>query len=220
MKTHEAQIAIRGDRRALQRLISTHWNVVERVIAGRLRRAAGGYRVGALPQLKADLVQGFWERMLRDDRKALRRWDPERGTLATFLRMKAWSYVSEREFRPRARLLLPFDESIEGQADPESFDVEVRFALRRILHASPERGPQPLSARDRTMLLAIYEEGLTAKELAARLGVTENVVFQTVSRARKKLAQVLEDPEFTPRAAAGPSLGLPRSRRSDESLPN
>lgn len=72
------------------------------------------------------------------------------------------------------------DTSPEGAAVGAELRMEIRQALGE------------LKPRDRQVLLLLIQRGLTYKEIAEHIGVTENAIKTLVHRARKRMRELME----------------------------
>lgn len=199
--------AVGGERRALEQLIETYSIVIERVVAKRLRPVSCRYMPHALEELKNELIQDFWVRVLRQERRLLRSYDPERTALSKYLRMKAWSHVTERYYRRLNLETRSMDEREAGQIPCSSEDMESRLAAIDLASYMRDELKGDLSERERRTLEG-WLLGLKAREVADMLGITLDAAYQALGRARRKAAR-LGERHLSERAA---EAGLIRSR--------
>jgi RNA polymerase sigma-70 factor (ECF subfamily) len=111
------------------------------------------------------------------DPVGLRRWLKATARNITRMSRRSESYRRAREQevgRARANALDPIDARIEVQ--------------RRVAKAVAALAPE-----DREVVALRYFDGLPAREIAARLGLTPNAVSSRLSRARSKLRAELDD---------------------------
>lgn len=123
-----------------------------------------------------DIVQDVLLRLCRDDYALLRRYDPTRATLATWLSLIARSAALDAVRRRRVRLA-PLDEAPAPLAPPPSpgrIDV-------------PE---ETLTARQRLVLRLLYDHDLDPAEAARVLGVEAQTVRSAHHKALVKLRRL------------------------------
>jgi len=150
-----------------------------------------------------DLTQVTFERALR----AWSRFDPRRGSEATWLLAIARNLLVDHYRRDRSGGLEPLDEQIlPAVAGPEERDTASAELLAALT---------ALSDRDRTVVALRYGGDLTGPEIAAMLDLTLANVQQIVSRSLRRLRATLEsgpEPESPAGATATPSPAPRRGR--------
>jgi len=110
-------------------------------------------------------------------------YDPVRGTVGAWLRLKARSRAIDRLRAPRVARRIPLDPDDEVSLDP-AFDALLDdLAERRGLAAAFEHLP----VEQRTVLRLGYFEGLTFPEIAERTGVPLGTVKSRAAGALAKL---------------------------------
>jgi len=140
-----------------------------------------------------DLVQETMARLVPALREG--RFDPARGRFRTFL-----SVIVRRLMIDRLRRLsvCPFDacvpiEDVDPVAETPSaaalLDMKWRLARH---HAAVERvfAHSALSTQSREVYLLGEVEGLSARDIAARMGLAANAVRRILSRVKKMIAAV------------------------------
>jgi RNA polymerase sigma factor (sigma-70 family) len=120
----------------------------------------------------------------------LERWDPKRGTFATWLFVIAQRKVidQQRSYQRMRRLLARVQSFREPQSEPDSLEwvleqeqaLKVREALRR------------LPRRDREIIALRFGAGLSGEEIAVVLGISHVAARKRLSRAQQRLARRLE----------------------------
>lgn len=144
-------------------------------------------RMGFDPATAADLAQDTFVRVWRH--RAL--FDARRGTLTGWLfgiaRNVALTELRRAGRRPTDRV---DDDALDSltSSDDASLSTE-RAQQRDQLHGALQR----LSDADRTAIALSYVEGLTAPEAAALLDCRADAYRARLSRARKRLAELLEN---------------------------
>ena len=90
----------------------------------------------------------------------------------------------------RRRLWLPLEHANDARSASPSPEAR---AVARAEQARVRKALASLSRRDREAILMVGVGGLTMADAAAALGVTVSAVKMRVSRARARLAKLLED---------------------------
>ena len=84
--------------------------------------------------------------------------------------------------------IISFDEDAVDTRDLSKIDSVAE-------QASIESAIVALPAKYRELLLLKYDNGLTEKEIAGALSMTEANVHKTIQRAKKRLSQILDEQE-------------------------
>lgn len=135
----------------------------------------------------ADLVQDLFVVLLTRD-GLLARIGP--ASLRSFLFAVAYRIGANAARRRRLRSHATLEETAEpaaGTGDPEGVALSGERARRvaAALHALPDD--------TRSLLLLAGDEGLTPRQIAARLGLGEVVVRARLCRGRRRLAAILKE---------------------------
>ncbi|MFN7146011.1 MAG: sigma-70 family RNA polymerase sigma factor, partial [Myxococcota bacterium] len=125
--------------------------------------------------------------------------DPDRLEMARELEVTPAEYdrlCSASEVRRVVSLDLPTGEDGEGRladqvADDEASVVDRWVAAER--NAGLARAVEELPERERLVVTAYYQRGLSLKEIGATLGVTESRVCQIHGQAIKRLQRLLRE---------------------------
>lgn len=144
------------------------------------RRLYGfGVRLLGDPGLAEELVQETWLRLWR----SAGRYDPERGTVRTFLYTIARRVAVDLWRRPssRAHGAEPPEPGVASRADEVLLAVTVRDAMTA------------LSPAHRQVLELVYDEDLKLAQVADRLDVPVGTVKTRVHHALRRLRAALED---------------------------
>lgn len=176
------------------------WATFVRETAGTLHAAVRKAleRRGANRSDLDDCVQEIYIRLLREECRLLRTFEPQRAALTTWLTIIARTIVHERSRKPT----LPM-----GGGSPED------RAITPPRVDPPEPLPwHALSQQQQQVLQALFHEGLSVEEVAARLEIDT----QTVRSAKHKALARLRD-ELRP----APPAEAPTNRhlRGDERPP-
>jgi RNA polymerase sigma-70 factor (ECF subfamily) len=166
----------RGDEDALRRLYDR--------LAGRVRAIA--LRLLARPSEADDVVQDTFVEVWR----SADRYDPARGSLATWVSTIAHRRAVDRLRRPATRPLgEDADRALAGvAASPQESvaDREERAHVTRALLALPPEQREPIEM--------MYYRGLSQSEAAELLGVALGTLKSRVRTGMARLSQMLEDP--------------------------
>lgn len=158
---------IAGDKRAWNRFVARYAGVIRAAVARVLR--------GRETEID-DAAQEVFVKLLHEDRRALRAFDPARASAPTWLTIVARSVALDRLRRRRA-------DTIELEAAPES-------ALAAPPIEPTERLTPPpglLSGRQELILAMLYERDMDPAEIAAALGIETQTVRSQHHKALTKL---------------------------------
>lgn len=174
-----------GDTRAWDRFVTRHAGVIHAAIWKRLR--ASGLRGEDSATLGEDIAQEVFVRLCAKDFRLLRRYDPERASLVTFLtvlststtldalrRQRRWARTGTEGERGGA---LSLDDVPEPAAEPEPTETPEPVELPEGL----------LSERQTLVLRMLYDRDMDVAEVAQALGVEEQTVRSTHHKAIEKL---------------------------------
>jgi RNA polymerase sigma-70 factor, ECF subfamily len=135
-----------------------------------------------------------------------------RAWLLTIVRNTAYDWLRKRHARGSSD---PFDERVHVQPETEP-DPERRL-LRDAERRRVAQALEELPLHQREILVLREWEGLSYKEIADVMGLPIGTVMSSLSRARGRLRQALEDPRSvasaTAPAARGPGPWNIRPRR-------
>ncbi len=176
--------ALAGDRRAARRLAER----VAPVIRARVLRMTRGRRgPGGLDT--DDLIHEVWCRLLDDDGRRLRGYDPERGkTFEGYVSMVAGQLVAtmaEKHAAAKRRAPGGEGELTEAQHVADAIADPEQIAAGRDLHGALWRHLEgQLSERGQAVLALVYTDGLSVDEAADRMGVRKQVVYNWQHKIR------------------------------------
>ncbi|MCB9542461.1 MAG: sigma-70 family RNA polymerase sigma factor [Myxococcales bacterium] len=174
-----------GDERAMRRLVERLDPVIRATVRHVIRRHAG-WRIG--PNDVESLTQEIWLRLVVDDGKRLRAYDPNRartleGYVAMIARTEATHIVRREQTlsRGRGELQASIDDgcTVAAETDPEAEAIgsEVIERIRRRLgERLPEIG--------RVVFALLHEDGRSAAEAAAILDVKVQVIYNWQHKIR------------------------------------
>lgn len=123
-----------------------------------------------------DLAQEVFVRLLKDDAKLLRAYDPHRASLPTWLTIVARSAAIDRLRRQR----------------PPAHSLDDRFQTAATIDPPRERIRIPaglLTARQELVLQLLFDRDLSVAEAAALLGVEAQTVRSTQHKAVSRLRE-------------------------------
>lgn len=174
------QRALSGDRSALRQLFSeVICPVVERRLSWRLAMT------GADRSELRDHVQEALVHLLKRDAEVLRRWDPQRGTLESYVVKVAENHTISR-LRKKAppRPTEDVDEH-EGHVQAPGEQAAFAHLVRKLL--------RELSDPEGDLFRAVYLEELTPEEAAARLGISREAAYKRIQRLRDRLCEMMSN---------------------------
>lgn len=179
-----------------------------------MTRALGGFCSSEVDEL----VQDFWARLP----ELLPAWDPERGSLRTYLSVQAsWAARSAEAKRRRRRAARRVDELPSRAPDPGSSRCMSAFSLSNsegpesALDSAGERKRNLSSAIERYLtacgdrparVLGAWLDGRTGRDIAKDLNLHPAQISRDLERARKRLATDL--PGLLNAAGVGPAPAL------------
>ncbi len=122
-----------------------------------------------------DLLQDFFVRLCSDDFRILKRYDPRRSRLSTWLAVIARNMTIDHLRRSRKQHLsldLLQEQKADEQPD-EGEHIHISFKM--------------LPPRQMLIMKLLYERDMDVKEVAAFLGIAEQTVRSTRHKAVKRL---------------------------------
>lgn len=167
-------LLIDGDKEAWDRFVETY----SPVVYGTLRRVMS--RSGSSEDDVADAFQDVFERLCRNDFRLLRTFDPERASMATWIRVISQSAAIDAHRKRRAAVLSLDDDSIpEPAVDPEPVE---RLVIPENL----------LTSRQVLVLRLLYERDLEVTDVARLLDIEAQTVRSTKHKALQRLRRFFE----------------------------
>lgn len=109
-----------------------------------------------------------------------------RAYLMSCVRNRCVSEIRNRKTHERVKQLLMLDEDLED-ISPEELEAEIRALHVGIIELFP-----PIC---REIILLHFAEGLTFREIAKRLGVSETTIYRHLHSALDQLRQTLKNAE-------------------------
>ncbi|MET0388358.1 MAG: sigma-70 family RNA polymerase sigma factor [Polyangiales bacterium] len=142
--------------------------------------------------------------------RGVRSYDPSRGSVHTWLTVRARSRALDRRARAAREAHCPLVQRTAAALEPRERQLAVRQALSQ------------LAPQVRETLELTYFEGLTAPELSARMNVPEGTVRSRLHRGLDALKPMLqlqaEEPLEPRRRRAGEAPGAARGRAPRRSV--
>lgn len=155
----------------------------------RSHHSRGAQSVGEID----DRVQDVFMRLLRDDCKLLRTFDPKRASLVTWLTIIARTVVHEHA-RKRQLPTTGMDALAPIAADPASEPILASGAGASLGETRFPLGA--LSEQQRQVIEMLFQEGLSVEQAAARLGVEPQTIrsakHKALTRLRERMAGHLQ----------------------------
>jgi RNA polymerase sigma factor (sigma-70 family) len=171
--------ALSGDVTALARLYASYHPLVLRTARHTLERLR-------LEDTPSELAAEVWLRLLDHGCRALRAFDPARGSFRGFMKMVAWQHALAVARRWRRRTLREAEHLPEEPTEPltpcATESLHHRLLARRMLAGLPE-----LTAIDLVLIEEVLLWRTPACELAPRLGCSANAVYKRSERLRTRL---------------------------------
>lgn len=164
---------LRGDQDAWCEFVDRY----DRVIYAAVRRALE--RGGAVERAP-DIAQDVFVRLVRDDFRLLRLFDPAKASLATYLTVIAVSTTRDT-LRRRQLTTTPLDpqRDLTAVADQRDSDIEIPLEL--------------LSPRQQLVLTLLFDRQLHVSQIAQILGITTQSVRSTKHKAISRLRKYFYD---------------------------
>ena len=168
-------LLIEGDKRTWDKFV----NVFSPVVFATVRRVI--VRSGGSEDDVADAFQDVFERLCRHDYRLLRTFDPERASLATWLRVISQSAAIDARRKRRAPTF-----SLDDENTPEP-SIEPEPVERLVI---PEN---LLTARQILVMRLLYERDLEVADVAAMLNINAQTVRSTKHKALDRLRAYFRD---------------------------
>jgi len=129
-----------------------------------------------------DLMQKVFVRLVKDDFKLLKSYDPSRASLVTWLNLISRSATIDflRRLTPRT---VPIDEGAMEVSDPRAPTPSLPIDIPSRL----------LSPRQKLILHLLFDEEMSTGEIAGLLGIEEQTVRSMNHKALKKLRKFFKN---------------------------
>ncbi len=165
------------------------------VVTLAIRRVAGRFGRVLSSDASEEIYASFWFDLLRRDKHKLRSFDPERGALASWIRLLAarTAYDHLRKARRVYDHFVPLcdTEHVSQAPDPE------KAASTREVVARVKALCQRMSERDQQFVKLYYEDEMEPQEIAAELSIGTKTVYTKNHKIRGRLRAGLR-PEMVP----------------------
>jgi RNA polymerase sigma factor (sigma-70 family) len=189
----------KGSTAAFQRLYERYADKVRYAVARAAQRRCHTRDVD-------ELNQEVWCRLLDNERRLLRRFDPNRGRFEPFISTVAYQQALMAVERHERQV--PHGDVDVGDGslvDDGSLHFAEDLVQSELFHKLLARADVELGDDERMLLRELYLEQRSCRSLASELGVSENAVYKRSERLRKKLVRMVEE-----LLATSPHLGGPR----------
>jgi len=175
----DLQACIDGDKRAWDAFVDRWSGLIVTAVQRTIRT-----RVGQVAEID-DPVQDVFVRLVKNDYRLLRTYDPQRASLSTWLTLVARSTTIDHLRRKRLETV-PLE--VDAIAPPPEAPAGDTPAIP--LHL--------LTARQRLVLRMLFDEELTVAEAARNLGVDDQTIRSTKHKAISRLRAHLSAPAPPP----------------------
>lgn len=167
------QKALSGNDLAWDKLFHKLWSVITVVIATKARNIGGN-------PLIEDIAQNVFLRLMENDAKRLRLFDPHKGTLERYIATVA-NRCTVDYFRSNMKHFRNVDLSQlpEMYTDPDSSLMASSWEITAAL--------KMLSPRENEVIQLLFKKHLSVAEAAEKLGITAETIRSVKSHALKKL---------------------------------
>jgi RNA polymerase sigma-70 factor (ECF subfamily) len=171
---------LRGDKAAWDAFVDRFARVIYSAVRRTFRLRAGPVESAEVQ----DVAQNVFLRLVRDDYRLLKTYDPGKAALATWLTIVARSVALDHLRRRRVHTV-PLEQAASQLAEPaEPTGREAPLDLPAGL----------LSARQQLVLRLLFDEGATVAEAADLLGVDAQTIRSTKHKAIRKLRDLFGVP--------------------------
>jgi len=165
---------IRGDSNAWQAFVDRYARVIYSSVGRVLgRRTAAGH-----DPLVDDLTQDVFLRLVRNDFRLLRSFDPTRASLTTFLTIVARSTTLDQLRRRRIETV-----GLDQLAEPAQHKTADPAKATEAVQIPPDL----LSPRQRLVMELLFNKEMTVTQAAAVIGVDAQTIRSTKHKALTKL---------------------------------
>ncbi len=172
---------IRGDRNAARSMLRRLTPVIQSRVRSTLRRRSSSLSPD-------DVVQEVWVTLMQDDKRLLRRYDPARGSsLEGYVGGIADRVTSDAVRRSRAgkRDVARTVSGLPSQVEDARGAVDRPILDRDLLERLFTHLEETLPRKGRLVLRCVFGDGLSTREAADALGVSQQVVHNWKFRIRK-----------------------------------
>ncbi|MEM9454412.1 MAG: sigma-70 family RNA polymerase sigma factor [Myxococcota bacterium] len=177
---------LEGDREAFAELYRCYSLRVRAAVATAIR-----FRADLAPQLD-DLLSEVWARLLADNCRQLRNYQPSRGPLGYYLRMRAWALarlVVAQHLRRADRV--EYDDPLVSMSADDG--LEDRLQSRDILERLHDMVRSRLDATDLALFEQVYVQGQRIESVGRALGLRRDAVYRRSHRLQAKIARIAEE---------------------------
>jgi len=161
-------------KRQIERLFRLHYRAMYRLACIQLHDGDGS----------KDIVHDVFVKLLEDEAQ-LNEVTAE-AFLMSCVRNRCLNEVRNRKVHERVRQLLMLDEDLENTS-PEELEAEIKALHMGIVELFP-----PIC---REIILLHFSEGMTFREIAERMDVSETTIYKHLRSALNQLRQTLKNAE-------------------------
>jgi len=166
---------LRGEKRAWDAFVAQ----ASPIILAAVRRTLAAHDRRGGRELVEDIAQDVFVRLIKDDSRLLRRYDPTRASLSTWLTLVARSTTLNR-LRRRRLPTVPIERAQEAAGpSPPPEGIELPLEL--------------LTARQRLVLRLLYDDELSVEAAADALGVQPQTIRSTRHKAIARVRSFLKN---------------------------
>ena len=187
---------VRGDKRAWDAFVDRYAGVIVAAVAKVMKKRSDGVGGGGGAARGSaeinDAVQDVFVRLLKDECRLLKTFDPKRASITTWLTLVSRSTTIDG--LRRKRLTARSIDSVEVAASPTA-NSESGAASGALRHLA-EQPALPtqlldslLSPRQRLILQMLFEQDMTVPDAARALGVDEQTIRSGKHKALTKLRE-------------------------------
>lgn len=188
------EVLQQGEPRAWQAFCRDHAGLVLHVV----RQTFGRYGLRGDPHDIEDVGQEVFIRLSKQDFALLKRFDPERAKLSTFLRVVASSTAIDwlRRRRPQSDDIEDHASALVDERADAAFDAigQSETALQAV---EEEVGEAGLSDRQKVILKLMFDEDMDVEDIAEKLGIAAQTVRSAKHKALTKLRDAFEAKKST-----------------------
>lgn len=148
------------------------------MIISQLRRLC----IGATPLTVDDSAQALWVRLLLNDGSNLKKYDPKRGALTTFMSTTTFNFFRELSKKNQDPIV---DPSALDDKPSTDMPVDERLALSKELQRLREHLEKTLSAQQRAVMAMHFFDGRSASDIAALLGKKTQIIYNDIYKIRE-----------------------------------
>lgn len=172
----DLQPCLRGEKKAWDTFVEQY----SPMIYASVKRTLSGSSANIPGKTLEDIAQEVFVRLIRDDYRLLRQFDPKRASLSTWLALVARSVCIDQLRKRQIETFSLEDSDIKaGPGSPDSAMAESANCEALPLHL--------LTARQRLVLSMLFEEQMSVSQAANIIGVDNQTIRSTKHKALERL---------------------------------